>query len=432
MTPTVPLTYTLASTHTAWIFRTAALAHGVLAGLLAALALAAAAGLLSFDTVRGLLLINYGGPADSAAAIVVLFALLNVSLFLVLMVGVTAREIWLPPAVLIVLAGNAAALIGLGHTPGLLAVGLAGWGGFTVLRTARQYRINPVMLKELRGRMRGARAFTVLTVYLALMSAFTVLIYLVYRSTVGGASSAAGEIGRVLFAGVVGVELLLIIFIAPSFTAGAITGERERQTYDLLQTTLLGTPSFVFGKLESALGYILLLLLAGIPLQSLAFLFGGISEIEVLLAFIILAVTAVALGTMGIFASALFDRTLTASTRTYSAIALLMFIAPIGGGILVEVLRSVVIGAGTGAAAVEAVLVYIGAFLTSLNPAATALATQEVLLERQSLGFWSYTLATSGNTIPLASPWIPFTIFYLSLSAALVVATIRRSQPAES
>ena len=69
-----------------------------------------------------------------------------------------------------------------------------------------------------------------------------------------------------LAAGVVGIELLLIIFIAPSFTSGAITGERERQTYDLLRTTLLATPSFITGKLESSLGYILLLLLAAIPL----------------------------------------------------------------------------------------------------------------------------------------------------------------------
>ncbi|MFN8375727.1 MAG: hypothetical protein U0694_23005 [Anaerolineae bacterium] len=76
--------------------------------------------------------------------------------------------------------------------------------------------------------------------------------------------------GRLLFAGIVGIELLLIIFIAPSFTAGSITGERERKTYDLLQTTLMSSPMFVIGKLESALSYVLLLLLSAIPLQSIA------------------------------------------------------------------------------------------------------------------------------------------------------------------
>jgi hypothetical protein len=62
---------------------------------------------------------------------------------------------------------------------------------------------------------------------------------------------------------------------------------------------------------------------------------------------------------------------------------------------------------------------------------ATALTTQQILLERQSLGFWSYTLATNGATIPLVSPWIPFTVIYLSISAALIVLAIRRMQSVE-
>ena len=41
-------------------------------------------------------------------------------------------------------------------------------------------RRNPVALKELRGRMRGARAFIVLTVYVSLMSLFAVVLYSIY------------------------------------------------------------------------------------------------------------------------------------------------------------------------------------------------------------------------------------------------------------
>jgi ABC-type transport system involved in multi-copper enzyme maturation permease subunit len=150
--------------------------------------------------------------------------------------------------------------------------------------------------------MRGMRAFVVITIYLGLMSGVTVLVYLIYTPfNRGSASTVTGELGRILFGAVVGIELLLIIFIAPAFTAGAITGERERKTYDLLQTTLLPNPSFITGKLESSLGYILLLLLAAIPLQSIAFLFGGVTELELVLAFVILIVTAVALGTIGMY-----------------------------------------------------------------------------------------------------------------------------------
>ena len=37
---------------------------------------------------------------------------------------------------------------------------------------------NPVALKELRSRMRGGRAFVVLTIYLVLVSALVILIYI--------------------------------------------------------------------------------------------------------------------------------------------------------------------------------------------------------------------------------------------------------------
>src|SRR3954463_4400854 len=160
-------------------------------------------------------------------------------------------------------------------------------------RPVRQGKIrlvrNPVVLKELRGRMRGMRAFVVMTIYLALMSGFTTLLYVLYSSSLNYYGfTSGGTIGRVLFVGIVGVELFLVTFIAPTFTAGAISGERERQTYDLLRTTLLPARSLVVGKLISALSYVLLLLLAAIPLQSIAFLFGGVTESEVVLSFVIL------------------------------------------------------------------------------------------------------------------------------------------------
>src|SRR5260370_22948267 len=127
---------------------------------------------------------------------------------------------------------------------------------------------NPVVLKELRGRMRGTRAFVVLTVYLTLMSGFALLLYVLYATSLNYSGvTPGGTIGRVLFIGIVGVELFLVTFIAPTFTAGAISGERERQTYDLLRTTLLPASPLLRAKLSSPVSYGLLPLLARFPLQ---------------------------------------------------------------------------------------------------------------------------------------------------------------------
>jgi hypothetical protein len=313
----------------------------------------------------------------------------------------------------------------------------AAWSGVITLRDTRAFRVNPVMLKELRGRMRGIRAFIVLTIYLGLMSAFTALLYLVFTaSTVQATGSASvGSVGRVLFIGLVAMELLLIIFIAPAFTAGAITGERERQTYDLLRTTLLASPSFVIGKLESALSYILLLLFSAIPLQSIAFLFGGVTELELVLSFVILTVTAITLGTVGIFFSAVTPRTISASVRSYTVALAVTFGIPILLSFpLLDAFTKAVSGFGSGitiSPILESIFIYIGLVLVSLNPVATSLISQQLLVERQAVGFWTVTLASDGSSIPIVSPWISFTVFYLVISTILIVIAVRQMRKVE-
>jgi ABC-2 type transport system permease protein len=353
-----------------------------------------------------------------------------------LMVGILAREIWAFGGVWVLAIANAAAIFLLGFTPAVVTIVATLWAGVILMRDVRAFRVNPVMLKELRGRMRGMRAFIVMTIYLGLMSGFTTLLYLIYTSSTRASGSAsAGAVGRVLFVGIVGIELLLIIFIAPAFTAGAITGERERQTYDLLKTTLLASPSFVLGKLESALSYILLLLLAAIPLQSIAFLFGGVSEMEVVLSFVILMVTAIALGTVGIYFSAVAPKTLAASVRAYTVALVITFGVPLILSLFFGVYTSAIYGYGTTittSPVIEAILIYIGAALVSINPISTGIFTQELLVNRQEIGFWTATLASDGSTIPLVSPWISFTITYLVISTILIVLAIRQMRKVEA
>ena len=421
------------------ILRWGAFANAGLVALLLVLALLGGLQVVPnlFDTLQTVLLSRATLDPDAALAVVILVVLVNISLLLVLMVGVLARELWAVGALWIVVAVNALGLVVLGFTPALITIIAAAWSGVNFARDMSAFRINPVMLKELRGRMRGVRAFIVLTVYLGLMSAFTALLYLIFTSStvqITG-SSAIGSIGRVLFLGLVGIELLLIIFIAPAFTAGAITGERERQTYDLLRTTLLASPSFVIGKLESALGYILLLLFSAIPLQSIAFLFGGVTELEVILSFVLLAVTAVTLGTVGIYFSAVTPRTLSASIRSYTIALAVTFGIPILLSFpLLNAFPSAAAGFGSGITSlpvIETIFIYVSLLLVSINPVATALVSQQLLAERQILDFWTVTLTSDGSTIPVVSPWISFTILYLVISTVLIVLAVREMRKVE-
>lgn len=290
---------------------------------------------------------------------------------------------------------------------------------------------NPVFIKEIRGRMRGARAFVVLTFYLALLGAFTGLMYLAVAESAMSVSGQTnvGEIGRTLFVSIVAIEMLLVSFIAPAFTAGAISGEREHQTFDLLRTTLLGPVSFVLGKLLSSMLYVLLLLLAAVPLQSIAFFFGGVAETEVILSFVILIVTALLFSTVGVFYSARSHRTLSASVLTYASVAFFTFGLPIMVGAVLLMFGFSFNNVQSSTPQIA--LLYLLGALICTNPAATALMTQWVLLNQQTIGAFTYTLA-GGETITLISPWIPFTALYLTLTLIFFVLAVRRVRTIEN
>ena len=70
---------------------------------------------------------------------------------------------------------------------------------------------NPVTVKELRSRMRGRRAFVVLTIYLLLMSLFILLVYLVYAAAARNSFGPSGrQAGKAVFGAVLAVELFLV------------------------------------------------------------------------------------------------------------------------------------------------------------------------------------------------------------------------------
>ena len=295
---------------------------GALVNLLAALvviALAVSAATndnAQFTAIRAALLGNFNIADDAALLLIIVGILGNMAILSVLAVVILAQELWTVFTAWILTAANGLALVAFGFTPALLAIAPLSVVGLMTIGDLGAFRLNPVMVKELRGRMRGIRGFAIITVFLTLMSFFTMLLYLL-RVPQGGVV-VTGELGRLLFIGVLFIELMLIIFIVPALTAGAITSERERKTYDLLQTTLITKATFVVGKMQSALGYIVLLLLSAIPLQSIAFLFGGVSEAELILALLVLAVSAVTLGAFGMFFSSITERTLSATVRSYT------------------------------------------------------------------------------------------------------------------
>ena len=286
---------------------------------------------------------------------------------------------------------------------------------------------NPLLVKELRGRMRGARAFVVLTVYLLLLSCFTSIIYYAYVANTSGPGGGAemAYLGKTIFASVVIIEIFMVTFITPAFTAGAISGERERKTYELLRTTLLSARKLVFGKLASALTYMFLLILAAVPLESLAFVLGGVVVEELAIALVILLVTAFAFAAIGLLFSSFLRTTLASTVLAYIVALMLTIGLPVLMLISVALLDSLMYDFDPPIWIVEAGLMYLLFFLVSLSPVSAAIATEIMLEEENAILYFWYDI-DSTHRIPIPSFWIIYTLVYLALALVLLLITVLR------
>lgn len=192
--------------------------------------------------------------------------------------------------------------------------------------------INPVLLKELKVRMRSWKAMWMLLAYL---SALTLVAAYVLLNTLNNYNSfnMNPESTMGAYIGISIIQFLLIAFIAPSLTSGAISGERERQTLDLLLSTRMSPASIISGKLFASLSQVILLVVASLPIFSVVFLFGGISIGDIMKLFLFYIVVAITMGAIGIFFSTFIKKTTGSNVTTYAFILFLLF-----GTLLISVL----------------------------------------------------------------------------------------------
>lgn len=178
---------------------------------------------------------------------------------------------------------------------------------------------NPILAFSARRRMRSVRTPVVFTLYaLALAVAAYALIYAPFLRP----TARLGEMGQGMrgYAAMLSLQFGLLILIAPAATAGAISGERERQTLDLLRVTNTGVGRLVLGKLMESFGFLALLVLCSLPMLSLVLLTGAATFVQVLWGIGFLLTAVMALLSIGIFCSALFRRTVTATVVSYLAV----------------------------------------------------------------------------------------------------------------
>lgn len=176
--------------------------------------------------------------------------------------------------------------------------------------------INPILASSARRRMRSIRTPILITLYGAMI--FAVGLGAAFGAFASSTLSIfAMREGVTAYAAMLAIQFAMILLITPAMTAGSIAGERERQTLDMLLVTNTGSLRIVAGKLLESLGYVALLLVAALPTMCLTLITGGVTLADVLTGALFLLVTAFAALSVGMFASAVFRRTVTATVMAY-------------------------------------------------------------------------------------------------------------------
>ncbi|QDQ01525.1 ABC transporter permease subunit [Lysinibacillus fusiformis] len=181
---------------------------------------------------------------------------------------------------------------------------------------------NPVLVKELKLRFRSFKSFSGLMFYLAVICIF-IAGFLLLTTEFTGKGFFRPETSFMMFAVLTILQMALVLFITPSLTAGAISSEREKQTLNILLTTTQSSTQIVIGKLFSSVAFLVLMLIAGLPLYSLVFLFGGVSPSQLVSIFLFYLVTVIAIGSIGVMFSTITKKTIVAMIATYGSIIFL-------------------------------------------------------------------------------------------------------------
>jgi ABC-type transport system involved in multi-copper enzyme maturation permease subunit len=156
---------------------------------------------------------------------------------------------------------------------------------------------NPILLRVVEAAGKRRRDLIIRCTYLGLL--IFLVIFSLTGSNVGGASLAELAKASVkVFQNLSYLQLGLVALLAPIFTAGAITQEKDSQTYDILLATPLTNGQIVLGSLLSRLFFVVALLISGIPIFSITQIFGGVAIRNIVISFLIAATTAFVTGAL--------------------------------------------------------------------------------------------------------------------------------------
>jgi len=173
---------------------------------------------------------------------------------------------------------------------------------------------NPVLQRELLVNLRMTRAFVLLFAYVGLLG---LVVYVAWpsqqRLDLTSSPAEARQLVNLFFLG----QYVLMSLMVPSFAGGAITGEKERRTYEMLLASPMRPGAIVLGKLLAAMCHLAVLVFASLPIVMLCLPLGGMHFSEAAATYVGMAASVLTFGMICLTASSYFTRTIAALLVSY-------------------------------------------------------------------------------------------------------------------
>ena len=282
---------------------------------------------------------------------------------------------------------------------------------------------NPVYKRE---RMVRARSYRIPLIIFAFngVLALTALLNM-YQTVAQVRMSSTIQYGNFLqlYAFVATLEFVLLMFIMPALTSGSISGERERQTLELLFTTKMSSKDIVLGKLYSAVEQLLVLVVSSLPVVLLTFVYGSVDFRDLGVLLICFVIVAFFTGGIGILFSALIRRSTFSNVCTYGILLLIVVGTYMLNGFMLSMnelqINNMVLQLGESRPIADS---GPAVYLLLLNPAATF---AEILGDQISGGAGVLSIRSffgSHENGILATYWIPISMAVQSVVSGCLIA----------
>ena len=180
---------------------------------------------------------------------------------------------------------------------------------------------NPILAFSATRRMRSFRTMVTVTAYAGML---LLIAGFMLRGMFRGSVTIQGmQQGVRCYLVLTAAQFALLVLIGPAMTSGAIAGERERQTLDLLLVTNTRSFRIAAGKLLESFALLALMIVSGLPAMCLTVVVGGVTFEQVLVSMLFLLAVAFGTVSVGVFASACCRTSVRSGVTSYRMIALI-------------------------------------------------------------------------------------------------------------